>query len=464
MRLAGVVALVLVVAAAAPVAVSGPAAAAAPGTAESGVARTSVSGGTADGITFTGARLWDRGVNWCDLQPTADADVATQAAARLGPLLDELVASGAQRVIIPLGHSAPWVFGDSPQSQAPATRWSKGTRAIWFCGGHASAVSVPQPATLRPASDGSKPLQYQYFENYVDALMGYVQTNYADRFAVTFQVMNEPNLLNGIDVKAKVAGAATTTAAAVASVVAMESITANLIRTRYPAFALVSTAIYQKDNDFARRYLRAQATRHNVSAIAYNVYSRKKTATTMVMDWDARVAKARTWVRRHSSLRGLPLIITETNHNLINHNPADRSNLKPSITSASAQAQLAAATVMNASFRGFRDVYWLPAPPGQAAVNLAPGTPAQAAMLALSTATQGMRLTGCRWYGSLRGCNYQDPTGVRPAMRIMWRQYGSARYRLPRGAQIATVWGATSSASVGTRIKVGTTPLILTWL
>ena len=135
----------------------------------------------------------------------------------------------------------------------------------------------------------------------------------------------------------------------------------------------------------------------------------------MVMDWDARVAKARSWVRRHSSLRGLPLIITETNHNLINHNPADRSNLKPSITSASAQAQLAAATVMNASFRGVRDLYWLSAPPGQAAVNLAPGTPAQAAMLALSTATQGMRLTGCRWYGSLRGCNYQDPTGVRPA-------------------------------------------------
>ena len=165
-----------------------------------------MSGGTPDGVTFTGARLWDRGVNWCDLQPTADADVATQAAARLGPLLDELVASGTQRVIIPLGHSAPWVFGDSPQSQAPATRWSKGSRAIWFCGGHASAVSVPQPATLRLASDGSKPQQYQYFENYVDALMGYVQANYADRFAVTFQVMNEPNLLNGIDVRAKVAG------------------------------------------------------------------------------------------------------------------------------------------------------------------------------------------------------------------------------------------------------------------
>ena len=118
-------------------------------------------------------------MNWCDLQPTADADVATQAAARLGPLLDELVASGTQRVIIPLGHSAPWVFGDSPQSQAPATRWSKGSRAIWFCGGHASAVSVPKPATLRLASDGSKPLQYQSFENYVDDLMGYVQTNYA---------------------------------------------------------------------------------------------------------------------------------------------------------------------------------------------------------------------------------------------------------------------------------------------
>jgi hypothetical protein len=119
---------------------------------------------------------------------------------------------------------------------------------------------------------------------------------------------------------------------------------------------------------------------------------------------------------------------------------------------------------MNASFRGVRDLYWLSAPPGQAAVNLAPGTPAQAAILALNTATQGMRLTGCRWYGSLRGCNYQDPTGVRQPIRIMWRQYGSARYRLPRGAQIAAVWGATSSAAAGSRIKVGTTPLILTWL
>ncbi len=458
MRVAGVVALTLVVA------IAGPAATAMPGTAESGVALASVSGATADGVTFTGARLWDRGVNWCDLQPTADADVATQAAARLAPALDVLVANGTERVIIPLGHSAPWVFGDSPQSRAPATRWSRGSRPIWFCGGHASAVSVPKPGTLRLAPDGSKPMQYQYFENYADALMGYVQANYAGRFAVSFQVMNEPNLLNGIDIKAKVPGAATTTVDAVASVVAMESIAATLIRTRYPAFDLVSTAIYQRDNDFARRYLKAQTGRRNISAIAYNVYSRKKTPTSMVMDWDSRVAKVRTWVRRNRGLRGLPLIITETNHNLINHNPADHSNLKPSVTNASAQAQLAGATVMNATFRGVRDLYWLVAPPGQAAVNLAPGTPAQAALLALSTATQGLRLTGCRWYGSLRGCNYADPAGVRPAIRIMWRQYRSARYRLPRAAQIATVQGATTTSAARSRITVGTTPQILTWL
>jgi hypothetical protein len=440
------------------------AAAAMPGTAESGVSVASLSGATADGVGFTGARLWDRGVNWCDLQTTGDTDVAALAAVRLGPALDVLVANGTERVIIPLGHSAPWVFGDSPQSQAPATRWSNGSRPIWFCGGHAAAVSVPKPGTLRQAPDGSKPLQHQYFEDYADALMGYVQANYAGRFAVSFQVMNEPNLLNGIDIKAKVPGAATTTADAVASVVAMESIAASLIRTRYPAFDLVSTALYQRDNDFARRYLRAQGGRRNISAIAYNVYSRRKTPTSMVMDWDSRVAKARSWVRRNRGLRGLPLIITETNHNLINHNPADHSNLKPSVTSARAQAQLAGATVMNASFRGVRDLYWLSAPPSQAAVNLAPGTPAQAALLALSTATQGMRLTGCRWYGSLRGCNYADTTGVRPAIRIMWRQYGSARYLLPRAARIATVQGTTTSAATRTRITVGTTPQILTWL
>jgi hypothetical protein len=457
MRFAGVVALALVGAMAGP-------AAAAPASPAHGVALTSVSGASADGAILSGARLWDRDLNWCDLQPTADADVAALAAARLGPVLDALVANGTERVIIPLGHSAPWVFGDSPQSRAPATRWSKGARPIWFCQGHASAVSVPRPATLRVSADGGKPLQYQYYENYVDAVMGYVQANFAGRFAVTFQVMNEPNLLNGIDLGAKVPGAATTTADAVASVVQMESITANLIRTRYPGFELASTAIYQKDNDFARRYLRAQAGRHNISAVAYNVYSRKKTATSMVMDWDARVARARAWVRRISGLRGLPLIITETNHNLVNHNPTDRSNLKSSITSASAQAHLAAATVMNASFRGVRDLYWLAAPPGQAAVNLAPGSPAQSAMLALSSATQGMRLTGCRWYGSLRGCNYLDPTGVRPAVRIMWRQHGSARYRLPRGAQVATVQGALSTSGAASRITIGTTPQILTWL
>jgi hypothetical protein len=458
MRLAGVVALTLVIATA------GSAVAAVPATADPGIALTSMSGATPDGVTFTGSRLWDRNVNWCDLQPTADSDVATLAAARLGPALDVLAANGTERVIIPLGHGAPWVFGDSPQSRAPAKRWSNGSRAIWFCQGHASAVSVPRPATLRLAADGSKPLQYQYFEDYVDALMGYVQANYAGRFAVSFQVMNEPNLLNGIDVKAKVPGAASTTGDAVASVVQMESITADLIRTRYPSFALVSTAIYQKDNDFARRYLRAQAGRHNISAVAYNVYSRTKTATSMVMDWDSRVVKARAWVRRISSLRGLPLIITETNHNLINHNPADRSNLKPAITGAGAQAQLAAATVMNASFRGVGDLYWLSAPPGQAAVNLATGSPAQAAILALSTATQGMRQIGCRWYGSLRGCNYEDPTGTRNPIRIMWRQYGSARYRLPRGAQVAAVLGATSTSGAGARIRIGTTPQILTWL
>ncbi len=457
MRIAGVVALMMA-------AVMGvPAAASAQVTAHSGVPLMSVSGASADGVTFTGARLWDRGVNWCDLQPTEDADVAAFAAARLGPVLDDLAANGTQRVIIPLGHSAPWVFGDSPQSRAPATRWSNGSRPIWFCGGHTAAVSVPKPATLRLGADGSRPLQHQYFENYVDTLMGYVQDNYAGRFAVTFQVMNEPNLLNGIDIKSKVAGAATTTADAVASLIQMESITADLIRTRHPGFDLVSTALYQKDNDFARRYLKAQARRHNISAVAYNLYSRKKTATSMVMDWDSRVVKARSWVRRNSSLRSLPLIITETNHNLINHNPADRSNLKPSITSAGAQAQLGAATLMNASFRGVRDLYWLTGPPGQAAVNLGPGTPAQEAMRALGTATQGMRMVGCRWYGSLRGCNYDDPSGARPAIRIMWHQSGSSQYRLARPARITTVQGATSTSATGSRIKIGTTPRILTW-
>ncbi len=457
MRVVGVVAFTVLVA------FTGPAAAAMPGTAESGAALASVSRATAD-VAFTGARLWDRGVNWCDLQPTPDADVAVLAGGRLGPALDVLVANGAERVIIPLGHSAPWVFADSPQAQAPATRWSNGSRPIWFCGGHASAVSVPKPATLRLAADGSKPMQYQYFEHYADALMGYVQANYAGRFAVSFQVMNEPNLLNGIDIKAKVPGAATTTVDAVASVLAMETIAATLIRTRHPAFDLVSTSLYQRDNDFARRYLKAQASRHNISAIAYNVYSRKKTPTSMIMDWDSRVANTRAWVRRNRGLRGLPLIITETNHNLINHNPADRTNLSSSVTNASAQAQLAGATMMNASFRGVRDLYWLVAPPGQAAVNLAPGTPAHSVLNVLRTATQGLRLTGCRWYGSLRGCNYTDPTGVRPAIRIMWRQYGSTRYRLPRAAQIATVQGATTTSAARSRITVGTTPKILTWL
>lgn len=428
-----------------------------------GIALSSMTGALPDGVSFTGARLWDRNVNWCDLQPTSEADVKTLAAARLGPILDQLAANGTQRVIIPLGHSAPWVFGDSPQATAPAKRWSGGKRAIWFCAGQAAAVSVPKPATLKLAADGSKPVQYQYFENYVDSLMDYIHANFPDRFAVSFQVMNEPNLLNGIDLGAKVPGAATTVKDAVASVIQMESITGNLIRTRYPEFSLVSTAIYQKDNEFARRYLAAQAVRKNVSAIAYNVYSRKKTAAAMVMDWDSRVTRARAWVRRNPNLRSLPLIITETNHNLINHNPADRSNVKLAITSPATQAQLVAATMMNASFRGLRDIYWLAAEPGQAAVRLGPGTAAETAVSALSNATQGMVKVGCRWYGSLRGCNYADPAGTRPPIRIMWRQYGSAKYRLARAAQVETIWGAGSPAAAGTRIRIGTTPLILTW-
>ena len=80
----------------------------------------------------------------------------------------------------------------------------------------------------------------------------------------------------------------------------------------------------------------------------------------------------------------------------------------------------------------------------------------------MGTATQGMRLTGCRWYESVRWCNYADPTGVRPAIRIMWRQYGSARYWVPRAAQIATVQGATTTSAARSRITVGTTPQIPT--
>ena len=410
--------------------------------------------GNPDPGGLASVRVWGSAI-WCYMQPTADADVAANLHANLSPTLDSAAAAGGT-AIVTIGHPAPWVFENHPRAVAPTK--------LWACGNHASGVSIPSPASLKPRRSGAPSVQAQRWADYVGTVVDYITVRYAGRLKVVLETWNEPNLSSGLNYKLRIPGAASSMKQAVSALHTYDSIAYDVIRSKGArgTVSLGSSALFTRPNSFSTRYLKAHNTKRRINALHVNVYGfTSKNATKMVSDWDRRVARFRKRVVKFRKLRSLPLHVTEANLNLVNRD-GNRTNLRASTANPAAQRRLATATQMNAYFRGYSSVYWLvPWRPEQTAVHVRsePGNPARDGLAVLQGALEGRALVGCSQRKRLRTCTFAGPSGKRA--RVVWRTSSSSKVRLSRTTEVLDMTGDSRTLSRGTRIKVGTTPIVL---
>lgn len=427
-----------------------PAASAAPRGWPVGPAAFGIMGGQVDPQALGAVRTWDTRANWCDIQPTPDADMVANLDQLLAPRLDSAVSLGATSALISLGHPAPWVFENHPRAVKRAK--------VWSCGLHAAGISIPRSSSIRPGS-----AQYQRFATYASTVIGYATARYAGRLALSFQVYNEPNLSSGLDPRLRIPGAASTAADAARAVYAYEGIVRDLIRGPFGAHGLqlASTALYQRSSAFSKAYLRLHGRSPRVDLLAFNIYGwTAKTPNGMVAEWNRKAVIVTKQIKRHSKLRRLPAVITETNHNLVNRN-RDRSNLKRVIGLDATQRRLATATQMDAFYHGFSQVFWLgPWRHQQAAVRINDaGGPARTALATLRAALDGTRIQGCSSRSGTRTCSFVAADGAK--VRVHWRLSGSRKIRVTSGGTVTEMTGAQRLVQAGAKLTVGTTPVVL---
>lgn len=399
-------------------------------------------------------RVWGSAI-WCYVQPTADADVAANLDALLAPTLERASNAGGT-AIVTLGHPAPWVFDDHPRAVAPTK--------LWACGDHASGASIPSPASLKPLRKDVPSVQAQRWADYVGAVVDYITARYAGRLKVVLESWNEPNLSSGLNYKLGIPGAASTVKQAVSALHTYDSIAYEVIRAKGArgTVSLGSSALFTRPNSFSTLYLKAHNKKRRINEIHVNIYGfNGKGANNMVADWDRRAAQFRERVAKFRKLRSLPIQATEANLNLINRD-GNQTNLRASTANAAAQRRLATATQMNAYYRGLSAVYWLvPGRPEQTAVHIdpRPGNPARDGLAVLQGALQGRTFVGCSQRKGLRTCTFVAPSGERA--RVLWRNSRTSSVRLTRATEVLDMTGTTGTLKRGSRIKVGTTPVVL---
>jgi hypothetical protein len=412
--------------------------------------------GSADRSGLASVRIWGP-ATWCEVQPTEDSDVSANLDRLLAPRLDE-VAAAAGAAIITIGHPAPWVFDDHPRAVASAGRY-------WFCGDHASAISIPSPKSMSRRTGAPASRQETRWANYVEAYVDWITQRYGTSLKVVLEVWNEPNLKSGIDYRLGIPGAAGTREESVAALHRMESIAHGIVRSRRAdaRITLASSAMLTRPTQaFTRLYLAAHNRQRRIDAIHVNIYAISgSTPGAWAADWDERAAQFRSAVRSHRSLRTLPLRVVEANLNLTNLGQ-NNYNLRASTARPDVQRRMAAATQMNAYFRGYTSVHWLvPWDRRQAAVHIqtTPGNPARDALTVLNSALQGHQFAGCTQVASVRTCRFNAKTG--PGVRVVWRTSGSSELRLDTAAIVLEMTGDTRAVSRGTRLRIGATPIVL---
>ena len=409
--------------------------------------------GTVDPGGIGSIRVWGSAI-WCYAQPTADASVAANLEALLAPSLDPLRDAGGGTAIVTIGHPAPWVFDNHPRALRPTKLWS--------CGDHASSVSIPSTASLKPNKDGSPSVQAQRWEAYVAAVVDFIVARYQGAIHVELETWNEPNLSSGLDPKLKVPGAAQSAKDAALALYRYESIARDVINSRgaQGIISLGSSALFTRKNTFSETYLKAHAKSPRIDAVHFNIYGfNAKTPTGAVSDWDKRAASVRSRLNKFKRLRSLPVYLTEANLNLVNKN-SNRTNLKAAFRSDNEQRRMATATQMNAYFRGFQSVYWLvPWREQQASVFIKThaGNPARDSLTVLQTALQGRTFAGCTSKKSVRTCTFVGGEGGRA--RVLWRVSGASTVRVSGASQVLEMTGAVRP--VNGRERITTTPIVL---
>ena len=377
-------------------------------------------------------RLWDTQTTWCDVQPTADitgAALDARFAAAYGPLLDNAAANGVARVIVVVGHPAPWVYG-TPAANAPTT-----TTGMWYCkapagGFYTSANMLPSSAAFADTTSVSRTA----FTKYSRALMTYIDAHYAGRFETSFQASNELNVALKID--ASVDGTATSGTDAGRALAKQDAVLKSLT-AGFPTsnFTVMSSSlasgsyatggVYRGsaasvNSRFTYDYLNAldNSASASVDYLAFNSYSEGITLTapaslttdqlsTLTSSWwdeasgliDAIKGDVVTTRGATGSAAGfthrlpsLPMVQTETNQNLVNNKsgcatsttePCDLTNTY--LTDAD-RVYLAQRMVADGHLMGFASqvVYRWDANPMQVAVRLSADSAAFQALNAMA--------------------------------------------------------------------------------
>jgi hypothetical protein len=237
--------------------------------------------GSADRSGLASVRIWGP-ATWCEVQPTEDSDVSANLDRLLAPRLDE-VAAAQGAAIITIGHPAPWVFDDHPKAVASAGR-------SWFCGDHASGISIPGPKTLSTPKGANNSRQELRWATYVEAYVDWITQRYGASLKVVLEVWNEPNLKSGIDYRLGVPGAARTREETVAALHRLESIAFGVIRTRGAGARITlasSPMLARPTHAFTKLYLAAHNRQRRIDAIHVNIYAIKgSTPGAWAADWD----------------------------------------------------------------------------------------------------------------------------------------------------------------------------------
>ena len=281
--------------------------------------------------TFGTVRLWDSptilSTRWCDVQPTASANIEANLRARLDPKLDAAARANASRVVIVVGHAAPWVFTQTRSPSTSATATVPQPAAPWFCGGQQSAIAMPSTSYLGTAAAPGP--AWKAWSHYVGALVNHINAKYQGKvpFEVALQSVNEPNGL--LNVTGRVPNSATTKAEAAASTATYDAIirwnlttTPGLDRAHFKLFTAPLTSPVGL---FSTRYLAlaqaAQMKSHRYDGFSLQTYSKQSavplSARQLVTLYNTGKIQAFTRVLpRYPALDALPRHQTETNHGL----------------------------------------------------------------------------------------------------------------------------------------------------
>jgi hypothetical protein len=190
-------------------------------------------------------------------------------------------------------------------------------------------------------------------------------------------------------------------------------------------FEITTPSIYGKKSQLNTHYLKAQAKNRTVDSISLNFYTlRQKSVNKSLALWKKKASTAKRLVTKHRSLRGLPIWITETNHNLINGIPY-RGNVTGFWATPAAQKRMVEVTTMEALRQGYAGIQWYQGTPEQTAVNARAGSSATAASTALMQNLVGRRVTKCSVKKSTTTCSMSARPGSQ-AIKVSWSSKGSA--------------------------------------